>query len=893
MTHGGGSGVRSGARGRNVVALAVATAIAAAASGAARAQEQQGEEQARSGVVRLDDVVVVGSRLRSAGAGEGHLPIAVIDAEEIARVGASNIADVLDYLPSKTFGVNEQINSSGALTVQLRGLALGNTLVLINGRRVVSTATLTGAGAGFNLNTVPLSAVERIEVLSDSSSAVYGADAVGGVVNIVLKKFVPAPFASLYYGAANGGADERRASAGFGVDGDRFNFSLLGDYFERDYLMGTERDQTSNQDFRGQGGTDFRVPTGRLANITSVGGVPLTGLASPAASVPAGSTGVLTPADFAGTAGNVNRTSLAQFTSVVPQTERASAMAIGDLTITDNLRLFSEVFFSKQEDQRKTTPATTTALPTGNVPANQAFNPFDQPVNVNYVFPDAQINFSENELIRGVLGLRGGIGAWDWEIYGLNSSENGITSDANQANQAGIAAALRSTDPATALNVFTDAPLSPAIAALVYLPQTERQFSSDASQASAFVRGSLFEMPAGPLSVVVGGEWRREGIHFEGSTPATFVTQDRTVNAGFAEARIPLVDEGMTVPLLHSLAATLAVRYDDYSDFGDTTNPQFGLEWNLFSSFLVRASYGEAYRAPSLFDLYQTATVLNVPQNDPRRGNAILTIPITIAGNPNLQPEESTTFSTGFVYTPEQLPATRLAVTYWNIEQEQRLQRFTQATLLANEAFFPERVVRGAPTPADIAAGFPGRLLSLDLSNVNAGNLETDGIDLELTASWQTGIGTFAPSIAATQVLGFDAADFPSTASVDRLGAANTQGAIPETRVTGSLAWNLKGFGLVPTVRYISSYDDVAQATNVRTGGNVESQTLIDLQATLDFETAFNAGVWTRGLNLRLGVLNLTDEDAPFALVSGPAGYDTSQGDLRRRFSYVMLQKTF
>jgi iron complex outermembrane recepter protein len=426
----------------------------------------------------------------------------------------------------------------------------------------------------------------------------------------------------------------------------------------------------------------------------------------------------------------------------------------------------------------------------------------------------------------------------------------------------------------------------------VYNPRVEDQFSSDLTQASAFVRGSLFEMPAGDLSVVVGGEWRREAVHVEARALNIALTQDRDVKAGFVEARVPLVAPSMGVPLLQSVAITLAGRYDDYSDFGNTTNPQYGLEWNLVQDLLLRASYGDAYRAPSLFELYQTPTVLTLPTPDPRRNNQITNVPLTLGGNANLLPEESKTLSAGFVYTPEALRGFRTAVTYWRIKQDQRLQRPNQLTLIANEAFFPNRVVRDAPTPADIAAGLPGRLLSIDASNLNAGSLDTHGVDLEFSSTWKGRFGTFQPTLMATRVMKYDAQDFPGSPLVDRLGAANTQGAIPKTRATAGVTWTFKGFGLSPTVRYISSYDDVS-TLNVKSGTRVDSQTLVDLQATLDFGAAFDENVVTKGLKLRLGVLNLTDQDAPFALVGGAQGYDPSEADLRRRFAYMTLEKSF
>jgi iron complex outermembrane receptor protein len=147
-------------------------------------------------------------------------------------------------------------------------LGKGATLVLIDGRRTITSAFL-GAQGGFDLNSIPLAAVDRIEVLSDSASAIYGADAVGGVVNVILKKNIESPSASFYYGGADGGADETRASLAAGLSGDRFRVSATLDYLYRDFLMGSQRDRSANADFRRFGATDFRVATADPGNILS------------------------------------------------------------------------------------------------------------------------------------------------------------------------------------------------------------------------------------------------------------------------------------------------------------------------------------------------------------------------------------------------------------------------------------------------------------------------------------------------------------------------------------------------------------------------------------------------------------------------------------------------
>lgn len=299
-------------------------------------------------VAMVEEMTVVGSRLKRY-TDEGPAPVIIFDRERIERLGVSNIGDVLDYLPQQSFAAREHTNFGGAREVRLRGLGTGTTLILINGRRTITSA-LQGARGFFDLNTIPLTAVERIEVLSDSASAIYGADAVGGVINIVLKTEVESAV-DVYYGAADGGADERRASLTVGHSGERLRLSAIVDYFDRGVLLGAERGITANQDFRRFGGSDTRATTTNPANISSATAANLPGLPSQFAAVPAGSTGIgLTPADFLATAGQTNRDSLFRYVTLIPETERRSAAAFGEFDLTSNMAVFGELQYANRGD---------------------------------------------------------------------------------------------------------------------------------------------------------------------------------------------------------------------------------------------------------------------------------------------------------------------------------------------------------------------------------------------------------------------------------------------------------------------------------------------------------------------------------------------------------------
>jgi len=839
--------------------------------------------------VELSEVIVTGSRLRQSG--EGAAPVIVFDRPRIEQLGVTNLADVLSYLPQQPFSVNEFTNVGGARAVQLRGLGLGTTLVLINGRRTVTSAVTSSANY-FDLNTIPLAAVERVEVLADSASAIYGADAVGGVVNIILRSDIERPSLALTYGSAEDGAGERQASFAFGHSTERFRTSAVLSYEDRDFLNGDERNLSADQDYTRFGSTDRRVTTSNPGNITSVSSANLPGLASRSAAVPAGSTGVgLTPESFAGTAGQVNRESLSRFSSIIPEATRYAAQAVAELDLLESLTVSAELFYAKREDTRLRSPM---SLSNRVVPATNAFNPFGQNVSVNWLFSDIgpRRDRTEAESLRGVLALKGLLGTWEWEVSALGLNDEADSRTFNNVDIARVDAALASSDPDQALNVFQDGPGGSAalLSSLVTAPVVD-SFVSDAIQESAFVRGPLLHLPGGAVEAIVGGEHRTEKLTFDARSANVLLNEDRAVTSAYAEARIPLVGADTPRPGIRKLTLTLAGRLDDYSDFGSTFNPQFGLEWSPAERWLLRASYGTSYRAPALFELYQPVlTTPSVPFVDPRRGNQSAPGTRILGGNPGLDPEESQSLVTGFVFTS--LNGLRVGASYWRVLQNTRILRPDVQSIIANENLFPSRITRAAPSSADIAAGQPGQILVVDATGLNAGRLDTDGIDFELSDSIATAAGRFTPHLKATWVNEYRAAAFPTAPIVDRVGVANTDGTISRWRAVGSLAWDLRRYQLNVAIRYAPAYDDASTA-NVRTGRTVPSQTLVDLQGSINLgEPGASAGRWLDGMSIRAGLRNVFDEEPRFT-ENTANGYDASLADLRQRYGYITLTKTF
>ena len=243
----------------------------------------------------VQTVMVTGTRL----SGETAAPRRMYERDKIEGLGVSTLPNLARYMTQQSFSLGSGYFASGVQHFQMRGLGFNTTLVLINGRRVAPSPMSTDMTA-FDLNGVPLTAVDRIEVMSDSASAVYGADAIGGVVNIITKKEIPSPEVYVHFGDGKGGGDERRVAVSLGSSG-RFRSSLVLDYFKQGMLLGQERHLWRNQDFRRYGGRDFRTTNANPGNVYSVRGL-LPGLPSATAAIPSLAFGGLpSPSDFAST----------------------------------------------------------------------------------------------------------------------------------------------------------------------------------------------------------------------------------------------------------------------------------------------------------------------------------------------------------------------------------------------------------------------------------------------------------------------------------------------------------------------------------------------------------------------------------------------------------------
>jgi iron complex outermembrane receptor protein len=825
---------------------------------------------------KVKEIVVTGSRLPTAEA-QTALDVHIYQLERIEQSGQSTVADFLATLPEVSLASPE--NATVATTVRLRGSIFGSALVLINGRR---TEPVTGGAATFgffDLNTIPISLVERIEVLPTGSSAIYGGDALGGVVNIVLRS----DFTGAEVGAGYRWAKDIHTALGWvggGWKAGDLNLSIMGSYQEGSALAGKDRDITANPDMRRFGGPNLGSQFfGAPANVSSVSGN-LPGLNSSFAAVPVGSTGIgLTPADFAATAGTQNTGSFTQYQSLVPESRRTGVFVSASYSLGPSLDVFAELLATKYKFNTVFTPP---FLQFANVPASNPFNPFGTTVKVSGVVLGAESlsNLAfEEELVQPLVGARGKLDSWEWEITALHSRDNGSQVLTGQPNTALLNAALASPDPTQALNPFVDGPMaSPDILAAIYSNVATTSFNANATIVDAFAHGPLLQLPAGAVNALLGAEYEKN--NFEHGFEAS-----RNAKALFGELRVPLIaDTGERGEMREVLAVQGAARYDDYSDFGSKTTWQAAVEFRPDQSILLRGTHATAFKPPTLYNLYAPTSSSPIAVTDPMRNGETVVVQSILGGNPALHPITGTSSTLGLVWSPRQVRDLNVSMTGWWTRLDNAINIPTNAQfLIDNESAFPDRVIR-APAPP----GTVGQIIAVNRTYLNAGTMHESGIDGSVDWKFQTGLGEFTPAVAATYLTKFEGSTTAGLPSVDRLSRASNDGVFaPQWKGIVSLGWTPDpAYKFWLAGRYIGRYTDY---TPPRTIGNVW---YVDGTIEIALEPAFRAVKGSLGsAKLLVSGTNLADKLPVYSTFF--RGYDVFNYDLVGRTVFVRLKCQF
>jgi iron complex outermembrane receptor protein len=867
------------------------------AAGPQAVEKNKGEESdSKKKTAGLEEIVVTGTRI-PVSAKDGPQDVKVYTSEQIAQSGQSTVADFLNTRPEVSLQSTESGTQTpyGITTVQLHGLPVGTTLVLLDGRRVGASGAGSAFGAAvFDLNSIPVAAVDRIEIAADGSSAVYGSDAIAGVVNIILKK----NFQGLALDGSTGwasGLNEQTASLTWGAQGAKWSASVVASFQNRGELDGSKRSITADNDYAPYGGADARQASCSPGNVFSADGVtPLAGLGTATfAAVPAGFHGPPSIQEFAATAGTLNLCSNYAYSSYIPATRREGILASGRVEIMPGVEVFSEVMASHVEELSWFQPPALFGEPgyqSFTVPATNPFNPFGQTVGISGLLSSLGREGSPyiDNFFRPLLGIRGDLGdRWHWEVAGWMTQDRSEQFITNFLNDTATQNALNSTNPATALNPFVDGPPgSPALLQpLVY--ELSQNFMTREVAVNGFIRGDIADLPSGAISVLLGAEYFSDRlfideVNYPGTPPNAESTYTHSSHAIFAETRVPLIGPQTATESNPRLAITAAGRYDDYSDFGSTFNPQLGIEGRPLEPLLLRANYSKAFVAPSLIDLH--APQILIPGSavvDPLRNNQTEFVTVVDGGNPGLRPETGHSRTFGAVYANDQWFGLRLSVTNWEVTEEGNIQSLSLQSIVSNESSFPAYVTRAS----NCAGGQPCPITEVFSTFVNFGSINVAGFDYQAGMRFETTAGQFSPLVSATQVYRYNAVLIPGMPAVSGVSAAqDTNDWAPRWKGQLALGWKKGPATVSVTGRYVGPYQDYDSTAKI---GNFW---LADTNVRWSLPT----GWFPKSSYVEVGGVNVFNRLPQFSNFDfGTVGYDAAQADLRGRYLYVRLNATW
>ncbi|MBE0546689.1 MAG: TonB-dependent receptor [Rubrivivax sp.] len=882
------TGARSSANGLPVGSLGGSAPMQMALATSPVRSDGGAASSASDGELPVDaqKIEITGSRLKRIAA-EGPVPVNSYSREDVEKSGQPTLERFLSSLSEVSIASSEGAYGAtgGQGTVQLRGLPLGSTLTLINGRRVQAVGS--SSANYFNLNLIPLSAVERVEVVPVGSSAVYGGDALAGVVNIILKKSIEGMALDVRLGAGKGIGDGSISLAG-GRSDERGSFMVLGSYAKTSPLTMAERSFFRDADYRRFGGSDQRTRNCAPGTVTSTTGGNLPGLSSSFAAIPAAAAGqLLTVADFGPTAGQAalcsNQASGNGF-ALVHGVETMSLHASGERRVSDRWSIFGE--FTRTDDKLVSEEA---ALALNNVlvPASNLYNPFGVSVRVTGALgPENGLQSLRRRTVftRALLGVHADVGdTWEIEATASSSRDSGQSrSFGASANAAARTAALASADAATALNPFTAGRAASDEVLRAIFAATPRDNHGQRDQLAAFARGTLLTLPAGRWEAIAGVEVSRDT--YETAIPGTLaVAAERDLKAAYAELRAPLLRSTPVSGAGWDLAAlTVAARRDSYSGFGSAATYQAGLEVRPARTLLLRASAATSFKPPTLLQTNGRSIRFMTEAFgllDPSRGNEpVIGGEVIRTSNPSLGPERGRAQSLGLVWEPAGALGTRLGATAWRVRIDDMIGLAWPQVLVDYEQLFPVNVTRGPSTD-----GRPGPITRVLWAEVNYGGVETAGIDLEAAHAWKTPAGTWTLSAGVTRTREYRVVLSPSAPAEDRLGRRFYDFWSPSWKGRLSAGFSRSGWSLAMTSRYVGRYKDLG--TSERRIGDAWTH---DLSASLDLSKLdLISGAWIKGASLSIGIVNLADRQPQF--VEPAPFYDTSQADWRGRYATARL----
>jgi iron complex outermembrane receptor protein len=852
-----------------------------------------------TGAKPVEEIYVTGSRIGRGSDFESPSPIASFNRDEISKSGYNNLQQLMEKQPFtgngtfSTRGNNQDSSANGAASISLRGLGADATLVLVNGRRVAISAFAESITTNFvDINSIPVSAIERIEVLKDGASAVYGSDAVAGVVNIILRD----DFDGFELSAGGGwttesGYDETNISGIWGMSGENGNVTIIADYFKNSTLSNSERENSdgltlATANHEPQGGFDIRSSRSFPGSFV---------VFNP--SLPDGNEARVDPSCPPDRVSGANCFfDYGPFNLITPEAERTGVLLLAHQGFDNGLEVFTELAaqHNKSLAQGAPTPLDDTAGLT--VSADNPNNPFPDAEGdivirrLRTVDAGPRTWHIETDNLRGVLGLRGDFNDWNWEVSAQRARSESEQSGDRHDGWVRTDFLQQQIDLGN-YNPF-GATVNPESVIENITTSLVRRGKSDMTSYDASITGGIFDMAAGSVQMAAGLEYREESIsdipddQFQRGlifgTEAVAAAASRDITSAYVE---------FSVPLLESLELSLAGRYDDYSDFGDTTNPKVAVRWAPIQELAFRASWGTGFRAPSLaqvglgpsHDSRFFVDTYGCADNGPGSGACDpLDYTVEISGNPDLQPEESETWNVGAAWQPSAM--WRVSVDYWDIVQEDKIDTPFGAVYTNNcndqaSTLCP----RGTPVGDDTL----GPLNEVRTILTNIGEQSVTGIDLGASFATDLGAGALTLGLEYSHLLEFEKVElnFAGTEFVTRDLTGEYE--YPEDRFVLTGDWAMDAWDFYAAVNYIGSFED-APDQNADTVLDFDEFTTrkVDAFVTLGLQASYTG---IEGLTLSLGVENALDEEVPFAIGDADTdlyGYVQNVHSPRGRFAY-------
>lgn len=933
------------------------TALACALAQPAAAQTVQppaGDAAAASPDASGNEIIVTGSRIRHNPLDQAA-PVTFVDKADIARTGLSSIADVLQRLPSSGGGLNTKNNSSGnfgnppdgggvgagSSEINLRYLGSKRTLVLVDSMRFINGSSASGIPASVDLNAIPQSAIERVEVLQDGASAIYGSDAISGVVNIITKTKQDGLEANAQHGIfkeGDGFTQNYDLSYGFHASSLGTDVVLGGSYVQQHPVFSGDRTFST---FPYPHGT---VCTSSCSSATPNGrflenGNDLTLVAPVLDRAP-------TLADYRDFA-TADRYNFQPLNYLLTPYKRYGAFVNVTQPLGGDIKLSGKFFYNRRESENQAGPlplfigpdsGNSNLLDTITIDASNPYNPFgtlhpaqgpDDPANYNFIarrlVEGGPRHYSQKvDTYYGTMTLSGQFQAlnhdWFWDVNGVYGKTNARQSVTGNVNAAHVAQALGPVADCTGacvpLNLFGgEGAITPAMYNWIAFTQHDRS-SQTLWDATANLSGQLFDLPAGAVGLALGYEHRDMKGSFTpdpiiqaglgADIPAAASSGHYHADEVYGELSVPILKDK---PFFEQLNGSFAARYSKYSVGGSKATFKAGGDWKPTRDLLVRGTWAQGFRAPSIAELFGSRSryddVATDPCNDVAAGSSPASLvsacgaahvptngsyeqnnaqlPVFTVGNRNLKPETSRSIVGGAVYSASWASAWAKTLTfeasYFNIRVKNAIGAVDTTTRL-NSCY----VDGDQDSCALITRSASGQITAIDGTLLNLDSLKTDGIDLNFNYRSPTGpAGSFGLSSFNTLLFHYNQkvpAGIGDAETLKRAGTVISNQAYPKLKSTTTASWTLGEFTAALTGRYISGVTEVG-GTNP---GHHDGRRLYgDIQLIWDTKLAEHDFTFTLGVN------NVTGTTPPACYACLLNDYDPATYDVPGQFMYARV----